>query len=229
VAHAIKVGYRHIDCAYVYGNEKEVGEGIQDGLKAAGIDRSQLFVTTKLWCTYHTRIEENLDKSLQLLGLDYVDLYLMHWPVAMNPNGNHEKFPKLPDGSRDLIRDRRHVDTYRDMQKLLPGGKVKAIGVCNHSRKYLKELLSSVDVVPAVNQIENHPLLPQQEIADLCNEKGIVITAYSPLGSTGSPLMKDEHVVALAKEKETTPGSILLSYHRELLNREAGAHTDPIS
>jgi glycerol 2-dehydrogenase (NADP+) len=133
----------------------------------------------------------------------------------MNPNGNHEKFPKLPDGSRDLIPDRWHVDTYKDMQKLLSGGKVKAIGVCNYSRKYLEELLSHVDVVPAVNQIENHPLLPQQEIVDFCNEKGIIVTAYSPLGSTGSPLMKDEHVVKLAKDKGTTPGSILLSYHGE--------------
>ena len=213
MAHAIKVGYRHIDAAYVYGNEKEVGEGIADGLKAAGISRSELFVTTKLWSTYHTRIEENLEKSLQLLGLDYVDLYLMHWPLAMNPNGNHEKFPKLPDGSRDLIRDRSHVDTYKNMEKLLSAGKVKAIGVCNYSRKYLEELLSSVNVVPAVNQIENHPLLPQQEIVDLCNERGIMVTAYSPLGSTGSPLMKDEHVVKLAKEKNATPGCILLSYH----------------
>ena len=213
VAHAIKVGYRHIDCAYVYGNEKEVGEGIADGLKAAGIDRSELFVTTKLWCTYHTRVQENLQKSLDLLGLDYVDLYLMHWAIAMNPNGNHEKFPKLADGSRDLVRDRSHIDTYRDMQKLLSGNKVKAIGVCNYSRRYLEELLPKVDVVPAVNQIENHPMLPQQEIVDLCKERNIVITAYSPLGSTGSPLMQDDHVVKLAKEKSCSPGCILLSYH----------------
>lgn len=213
VAHAIKSGYRHIDCAYCYGNEAEVGQGIKDGLQAAGIDRSELFVTTKLWCTYHTRVEENLDKSLESLGLDYVDLYLMHWPVAMNPNGNHEKFPKLPDGSRDLVLERKHVDTYKDMEKLLKGQKVKAIGVSNYSKKYLEELVSSVDVVPAMNQIENHPLLPQQEIVDFCKEKGILITAYSPLGSTGSPLMQDDHVVKLAKEKGVTPGSILLSYH----------------
>lgn len=96
VAHAIKVGYRHIDCAYVYGNEKEVGQGIQDGLKAAGISRSELFVTTKLWSTYHTRVSENLDKSLQLLGLDYVDLYLMHWPIAQVSSGD-------PDASADPV------------------------------------------------------------------------------------------------------------------------------
>ena len=213
VAHAVKVGYRHIDCAYVYGNEKEVGEGIADGLKAAGIQRSELFITTKLWCTYHTRIEENLQISLDLLKVDYVDLYLMHWPIAMNPEGNHEKFPKLPDGSRDLLADRSHVETYKDMQKLLDGRKVKAIGVCNYSKKFLEELVSEVEVVPAVNQIENHPLLPQQEIVDFCNAKGIVITAYSPLGSTGSPLMQDDHVVKLAEAKSCSPGCILLSYH----------------
>ena len=137
----------------------------------------------------------------------------MHWPIAMNPEGNHEKFPKLADGSRDLLRDRSHFETYKDMQKLLSGKKVKAIGVCNYSRKYLEELLSNVDVVPAVNQIENHPLLPQQDIVDLCNERGIIITAYSPLGSTGSPMMQDENVVKVAKEKHASPGSILLSYH----------------
>jgi glycerol 2-dehydrogenase (NADP+) len=137
----------------------------------------------------------------------------MHWPIAMNPNGSHEKFPKLADGSRDLVLDRKHVDTYKDMQKLLPGGKVKAIGVSNYSAKYLEELLASVEVVPAANQIENHPLLPQQEIVDLCKAKGILITAYSPLGSTGSPLMQDEHVVKLAQQKGVSPGAILLSYH----------------
>jgi diketogulonate reductase-like aldo/keto reductase len=213
VAHAIKSGYRHIDCAYVYGNEKEVGEGIKQGLAATGIPRSDLFITTKLWCTYHTQVEQNLNISLGLLGLDYVDLYLMHWPIAMNPNGNHEKFPKLHDGTRDLVRDRSHVDTYKDMQKLLKTGKVKAIGVCNYSKRFLEDLVPLVDIVPAVNQIENHPLLPQQEIVDYCKEKDIHVTAYSPLGSTGSPLMKDPHVVKLAEQKRTTPGSILLSYH----------------
>jgi diketogulonate reductase-like aldo/keto reductase len=158
-------------------------------------------------------VEQNLDKSLKALGLDYVDLYLLHWPVAMNPDGNDDRFPKLPDGSRDLIRDRMHWETYKDMEKLLDTGKARAIGVCNYSVKYLEELLPKVSVVPAVNQIENHPLLPQQEIVDLCKEKGILITAYSPLGSTGSPLFKDPNIVKLAKEKGVTPGSILLSYH----------------
>lgn len=213
VAHAIEVGYRHIDCAYVYGNEDEVGEGIKEGLATTGLKRSDLFITTKLWCTYHTRVEQNLDISLKSLGLEYVDLYLMHWPLAMNPDGNHEKFPKLPDGSRDLQKDRSHIQTYQDMEKLLATGKVKAIGVSNYSKRYLEELLPHVQVTPAMNQIENHPLLPQQEIVDLCNEKHILITAYSPLGSTGSPLMKDDRVVKIAEETKSTPGNVLLSYH----------------
>ncbi|KIW10728.1 hypothetical protein PV08_10027 [Exophiala spinifera] len=213
VTSAIQSGYRHLDCAYVYGNEREVGEGIREGLAAAGISRSDLFITTKLWCTYHTRVEQNLDKSLELLGLDYVDLYLMHWPIAMNPDGNHENFPKTSDGSRDLIRDRSHIDTYKDMEKLLATGKTKAIGVSNYSKAYLEQLLPQINIVPAVNQIENHPLLPQQEIVDFCMEKGIIITAYSPLGSAGSPLLTTPVVVKLAEEKNTTPSSILLSYH----------------
>lgn len=212
VAHAIKVGYRHIDCAYCYGNESEVGEGIREGLKATGLSREDLFITTKLWCTYHTRVEENLDMSLRSLGLEYVDLYLMHWPVAMNPVGNHEKFPKRSDGSRDLVIERKPAATYKDMEKLLRTGKVKAIGVSNFSKQLLEQLLPSVNIVPAVNQIENHPLLPQQEILDFCRKHGVLVEAYSPLGSTASPLMTDQNVVKIAEQLGVGPGTVLLSY-----------------
>ena len=216
VAHAVSVGYKHVDCAYVYGNEDEVGEGLKEALASGEIKRSDIFVTTKLWCTYHSRVEKNLNVSLKSLGLDYVDLYLMHWPCPMNPNGNDPKFPKLPDGSRDLDKSWSHIDTWREMEKVLKTGKAKAIGVANYSKKYLEELLPQVHVVPAVNQIENHPLLPQQEIVDFCREKGIHITAYSPLGSTGSPLMKNEAVVRVAEENGIAPGNVLLSYHSKL-------------
>ncbi|TVY48833.1 D-galacturonate reductase [Lachnellula occidentalis] len=212
VSYALSIGYRHIDAAYCYANEDEVGEGLKDAFKS-GIKREDVFVTTKLWCTYHSRVEQALDKSLKSLGLDYVDLYLVHWPVAMNPNGNHEKFPKLPDGSRDLIRDHSHIQTWKSMEKLLATGKVKAIGVANYSVRNLEELLPHATVVPAVNQIENHPSLPQQEIVDFCKSKGIHITAYSPLGSTGSPMFKAEPVVEVAKKRNVTPASVLLSYH----------------
>ncbi|RFU33194.1 hypothetical protein B7463_g3136, partial [Scytalidium lignicola] len=216
VAHALDVGYRHIDAAYCYGNEVEVGLGLKDGFASGKVKREDVFITTKLWCTYHTRVEQNLDKSLELLGLDYVDLYLMHWPIAMNPNGNDEKFPKLLDGRRDLTPERKHVETYKDMEKLLATGKVKAIGVANYSLQYLNELLPEVEVVPAVNQIENHPELPQQEIVDFCQQKGIHITAYSPLGSTGSPLLSIPTITKIAERKGVKPSAILLSWHVQL-------------
>lgn len=213
VLHALRVGYRHIDCAYCYENEDEVGAGLKEAFDSGVCKRSDVFITTKLWSTFHSRVEENLDLSLKKLGLDYVDLYLMHWPVTMNPNGNHPLFPRLPDGSRDILHDWSHVTTYKSMEKLLGTGKTKAIGVSNYSKKYLEELLPQVDVVPAANQIENHPLLPQQEIVDFCKERGILIEAYSPLGSTGSPLMKDPAVLQVAEQTGASPGTVLLSYH----------------
>lgn len=213
VSHAISVGYRHIDAAFCYQNEEEVGKGIKDALASGKVKREDLFVTTKLWCTYHSRVEEALDLSLKNLGLDYVDLYLMHWPLAMNPKGNHPLFPKLADGSRDIDHSHSHVTTWKNMEKLLATGKVKAIGVSNYSKRYLEQLLPEAAVVPAVNQIENHPSLPQQEIVDFCKENGIHITAYSPLGSTGSPLFTAEPIVEIATRKGVSPATVLLSWH----------------
>lgn len=133
VAHAVKSGYRHIDAAFVYGNETEVGEGLKEAFDS-GIKREDMFVTSKLWNTYHRKPEECLDEGLKRLGLSYVDLYLIHWPVPMNPNGNDSLFPKLPDGSRDLdVETWSHVDTWKGMEALLKTGKVKAIGVSNVS------------------------------------------------------------------------------------------------
>jgi len=214
VEHALKSGYRHIDCAYCYGNEAEVGAGLKKAFDAGIVKREDVFITSKVWNTYHTRVEEALDISLKDLGLDYVDLFLVHWPVAYNPNGSDPKFPMLPDGSaRDVDWTRSHVATWKDMEKLLSTGKVRAIGVCNYSEKYLRQLLPHAKVIPAVNQIENHPLLPQSEIAALCKEKGILIEAYSPFGSTGSPLMADEAVNTIATKYGVGAGTVLLSWH----------------
>ncbi|RAL66727.1 hypothetical protein DID88_007510 [Monilinia fructigena] len=194
VSHALSIGYKHIDCAYVYGNEDEVGQGLKEAF-ASGIKREDIFITTKLWCTYHTRVEEALDK------------------IPMNPNGNHEKFPKHPDGSRDLLTEWSHTQTWQELEKVSKTGKTKAIGVSNYSVKNLEELFAKATIIPAVNQIENHPSLPQQEVVDLCKEKGIHITAYSPLGSTGSPLFTAAPIIEVAKKRDVSPGSILLSYH----------------
>jgi len=131
--------------------------------------------------------------------------------------GNHPLFPKLENGDRDIDRSITHIDTWKNLENLIQTHpeKVKAIGVANYSVKYLEKLLAKATITPAANQIENHPLLPQQEIVDFCKEKGIHITAYSPLGSTGSPLFKDEGVIAVAKKHDVAPATVLLSYHRK--------------
>ncbi|KAI2463015.1 Aldo/keto reductase [Annulohypoxylon bovei var. microspora] len=213
VTYALKVGYRLIDAAYCYANEDEVGQGLKAAFEAGYAKRSDVFVMTKLWNTYSSRAELGLDKSLAALGLDYVDLFLVHWPVGMNPQGNDDRFPKLPDGSRDILWDHDHVATWKQMEGLLATGKARGIGVCNYSTPYLEQLLAKAEVVPAINQIENSPALPQQEVVDFCNEKGIRVVAYSPLGSTGGPLMKSEAVAKVAERKGVSPGTVLLSYH----------------
>ncbi|KAI5287036.1 H/ACA snoRNP pseudouridylase subunit [Ascosphaera acerosa] len=212
VSHALRSGYRHIDGALCYQNEKEVGEGLKQAF-AAGLKREDVFVTTKLWCSYHKKAEEGLNQSLADLGLDYVDLYLVHWPVPLNPKGNHPLFPTREDGSRDVCQDWTHVETWKAMEKLLESGKAKAIGVSNYSVPFLEALLKEAKVVPAVNQIENHPLLPQQEIVDFCREKGILVTAYSPLGSTGTPLMAAEPIRQVADKHGVSPATVLVSWH----------------
>lgn len=119
-------GIRHVDCAFAYGNEAEVGRAFARVFAEGAIARPDVFVTTKLWGTWHTRAAEALDASLARLGLDYVDLYLLHWPIPLNPNGNDALFPTTPDGTRDVLRDWTAVDTWRAMETLVATGKTKA-------------------------------------------------------------------------------------------------------
>ncbi|KAF9530293.1 NADP-dependent oxidoreductase domain-containing protein [Crepidotus variabilis] len=209
VEFAIKeAGYRHIDCAWAYGNEKEVGEGI----KASGIPRSEVFVTSKLWGTYHSRVEECLDQTLGNLGLDYLDLYLVHWPVPMNPKGNHPVFPLLPNGKRDVEHTWPLSETWKQMEAVLKKGKVKSIGVSNFSQAKMEEILQSAEIIPVVDQLELHVYNPQHKLISYLKEKKIVPQAYSPLGSTNSPLLSDETVLRLAGKHSLQPADVLLGY-----------------
>ncbi|SGY44553.1 BQ5605_C001g00172 [Microbotryum silenes-dioicae] len=216
---ALKNGYRHIDGAWIWlmdrnfaladGNEQEVGEGI----KASGVDRSEIFITIKLWCTHQRDAAAAIEKSLKLLGVDYVDLYLIHWPVPMSPNGNDPKFPKKEDGSRDLDLEKWSVaKTWEGMEKVYKSGKAKAIGISNFSEAFIEDLLKTAKVVPAANQIELHPYLPQHDLVKYCQGKNIAVEAYSPLGSTDSPLLKDEEIVKIAEAHGVSVGTILISY-----------------
>ncbi|KAL0953976.1 hypothetical protein HGRIS_005135 [Hohenbuehelia grisea] len=201
-------GYRHIDCAWGYGNEKEVGEGI----RTSGVPRSEVFITSKLWGTWHSRVEECLDQTLANLGTDYLDLYLIHWPVPLNPKGNHPIFPTLPDGKRDVDHSWSIADTWKQMEAVLKKGKVKAIGVSNFSKKKLDEILPTAEVIPAVNQLEIHVYNPQHGLIDYLKSKGITPQAYSPLGSTNSPLLSDETVTEIAGKHSLNTADVLLGY-----------------
>ncbi|KAF1343802.1 NADP(+) coupled glycerol dehydrogenase [Delphinella strobiligena] len=207
---ALKEGYRHLDCAAVYGNEVEVGEGI----RKAGIPRKDIFITSKLWNNKHAPadVEPALDQSLKDLGVDYVDLYLMHWPVALKSGEN--KFPIDEQGVFQLA-DIDYVITYKAMEKLLDTGKVKAIGVSNFNIRRLEDLISKIDIVPAANQVEAHPYLTQPDLFKYCHDKGVVLQAYSPLGNnqTGEPRTVDDPLVhEVAKRLEMDPGVVLGSW-----------------
>jgi len=191
VEHAIKVGYRHIDAAFVYGNENEVGEGLQAAM-ATGVTREEIFVTSKLWNTRHHAedVKPSLMESLQALKLDYLDLYLIHWPVCFKLNEKKENMPKNEDGSMqyDVVP---FEETWRELEKLVDEGLVKAIGLSNFNSQQVDEVMGFARIKPAVLQVECHPYLNQEPLIEHCRKHNIVITAYSPLGSPDRPWAKE--------------------------------------
>lgn len=211
---ALKAGYRHIDDAAIYLNEEEVGRAIKD----SGVPREEIFVTTKLWNTQQRTPEEALNQSLKRLGVDYIDLYLMHWPVPFRTDsikdGNYLTTPKKADGKPDVDQDWNFVKTWELMQELPKTGKVRSVGVSNFSINNLKELLSSPGnkLTPAVNQIELHPLLPEFALVDFCKEHGIVVEAYSPLGGQDAPVLDDNIINEIAKAHGTDAGQVIVSW-----------------
>ncbi|KAM0213632.1 hypothetical protein ACHAQD_009285 [Fusarium lateritium] len=209
VAFALKDGYRHIDAALIYCNENEVGQGIKD----SGVPREDIFITSKLWNTHQDNASEGLQKTLDALGTDYLDLYLIHWPVRLVANETSELLPVNPDGTRSVDRSWKQSETWRQMEELYSSGKVKAIGVANWSIPYLEDLSKTWKVVPAVNQVELQPFLPQHELREYCKKNGILLEAYSPLGSTGAPIMSDPEVKQVADKYNVSAATVLISYH----------------
>jgi len=189
VKKALEVGYRLIDTAMIYGNEAGVGRAV----KESGIPREDLFITTKVWNADHgyEKTLKAYDESLSRLGLDYVDLYLIHWPT-----------PKYDQ----------YIDTYKALEKLYHDGRVRAIGVCNFEKEHLERLLKECDVVPVLNQIECHPYLQQNELKAFCAEHNIFVEAWSPL-EQGGEVLKDEVIVKIAESHGKTPAQVVLRWH----------------
>jgi len=182
---ALEAGYRHVDTARVYGNERDVGRAVRD----SGVPRDQVFVTTKLWNADHgfDQALRACDQSLARLGMDRVDLYLVHWPV-----------------------EGRRAETWRAMERVLADGKARAIGVSNYTIRHLEELHSTAKVPPAVNQVEFHPFLFQRDLLDHCRRRGIRLEAYAPL--VKAQRMEHPVLVRVARKHRKTPAQVLIRW-----------------
>lgn len=222
-----EAGYHHIDCAAIYRNEKEIGEAFNKVFHGGSRKREDVFITSKLWNTEHPkeRVRQACEATLKDLKLEYLDLYLMHWGIAIPPNDEQPTNPfgrwteKL-DENGFLITEKVPIrETWEAMEGLVQAGLVKAIGVANFTAPMLVDLLSYAKIQPAVNQIELHPYLQQSELVEFCRYRDIAVTAYSPLGSPGNykakgyPLISEDAViVAIANEHSKSPAQVLIRW-----------------
>jgi alcohol dehydrogenase (NADP+) len=218
---AIRIGYRHFDCAMIYGNEVEIGNAIRDAINEGQVTRKALWVTSKLWGNAHGRdnVAGALKKTLQDIGLDYLDLYLIHWPIPLKPSA------VFPSSAADFESPAEVPiqSTWEGMEAAVKSGLTRHIGVSNFSAKKIRDLLPHCKIKPEVNQVELHSLLQQPELVKYCASQGIHITAYSPLGSSDRPdfvkapdapaLLDNPVIWAIANGRSCTPAQVLLAWH----------------
>ena len=220
VKEAIRIGYRHIDCASLYGNEAEIGNAIRDAIRGGAVTRKDLWITSKLWCNAHGRdnVAPALGKTLADLGLEYLDLYLVHWPIALKPTA------MLPGSADDFLplADAPIPATWAGMEAAVEAGRARHIGVSNFSVKKLRELIPHCKIKIEVNQVERHPLLQQNALVAYCASQGIHITAYAPLGSSDRPafikaadapvLLDNPLIRSIAEARGCTSAQVLIAW-----------------
>ncbi|KAK1758927.1 NADP-dependent oxidoreductase domain-containing protein [Echria macrotheca] len=222
VTKALQVGYRHLDCAWFYANEDEVGDALHDFLASnPSVSRSDIFICTKVWNHLHAPedVRWSLEDSCRRLRVDYVDLFLVHWPVAAERNADYT--PRFgPDGKYviNTALTENPEPTWRAMEGLVDAGLARAIGVSNWTVAGLKELLAYARIPPAVNQVEIHPFLPNTELVEFCFANGILPAAYSPLGSqnqvpsTGETVRENKALNEVAKRSGHGLAQVLLAW-----------------
>lgn len=220
VRKAILLGYRHFDCAPIYKNQREIGEALNDAMDDGDVSREELFITSKLWNNQHryNEVEPACEATLKELGLDYLDLYLIHWPVA------HERGVEFPQNEEEFLAEDEAPleDTWTGMEDCQDAELTRHIGVSNFNIQKLEVLLEECMVKPELNQVEMHPYLPQQTLYDFCKSNKILMTAYAPLGSPGRPvellhdhepsLFRDLVIQDIAKKYGCTEAQALLAY-----------------
>ncbi|KAK3447349.1 hypothetical protein EUGRSUZ_A02898, partial [Eucalyptus grandis] len=209
---ALKVGYRHFDTAKVYGSEPAVGRALTVAIEEGFVEREDVFLTSKLWGSDHHDPVSALKRTLQNLGMEYVDMYLVHWPVKLKPGANNA-VPKEEEFEPELDME----VTWRGMERCFDLGLCRAIGVSNFSSKKIETLLDFASVPPAVNQVEMHPTWKQRKLREVCGENKILVSAYSPLGAPGnawgSTAVVDSPIIqSIALKHNATPAQVALQW-----------------
>jgi alcohol dehydrogenase (NADP+) len=219
IIEALKIGYRHFDCAHIYANESEIGTAFQDAFNQGLVQREDLWITSKLWCDAHQKeaVLPALQTTLRHLQLDYLDLYLIHWPVAY-----HQRKQKKDPIQFISLQEIPLQQTWEAMIELNHQGLCKHIGVSNFSIPKLQLIMDAFDIHPAMNQIELHPYLQQKEMLRFCKEVGIKLTAYSPLGSAAAEsklegkalcsLLKHPQINNIAESHQASPAQVLIKW-----------------